>query len=170
LITLDQNTTSFSINFAAGTQSTTVQNIIESNFERRAKNKYKPKNAKQKAVCFIDDLNMPRLDTFGSQPPLELIRQWMDYQFWFDRQKIEPNYIQDLQVISSMGKPGGGRAEISHRIVSKFHLINYTIPSETNMKKIFETIAMFKFQVFDEEIKNMSEPLAISTITLFNLI
>ena len=113
---------------------------------------------------------MPRLDTFGSQPPLELIRQWMDYQFWYDRQKIEPNYIQDLQVISSMGKPGGGRAEISPRIVSKFHLINYTVPSELNMKKIFETIATFKFQVFDEEIKNLSEPLAVSTIALFNLI
>jgi dynein heavy chain len=113
---------------------------------------------------------MPRLDTFGSQPPLELIRQWMDYQFWYDRQKIEPNYIQDLQVISSMGKPGGGRAEISPRIVSKFHLINYTVPSELNMKKIFETIATFKFQVFDEEIKNLSEPLAVSTIARFNLI
>jgi dynein heavy chain len=44
-----------------------------------------------------------------------------------------------------MGKPGGGRAEISNRILSKFHLINYTIPSETNMKRIFETIASFKF-------------------------
>jgi len=44
-----------------------------------------------------------------------------------------------------MGKPGGGRAEISARIVSKFHLLNYTIPSESNMKKIFETIATFKF-------------------------
>lgn len=88
---------------------------------------------------------MPRLDTFGSQPPLELLRQWMDYQFWFDRQKIEPNYIQDFQIISSMGKPGGGRAEISNRIVSKFHLINYTVPSELNMKKIFETIATIKF-------------------------
>jgi len=94
----------------------------------------------------------------------------MDYQFWFDRQKIEPNYIQDFQIISSMGKPGGGRAEISHRIVSKFHLINYTIPSESNMKKIFETIGAFKFQAFDEEIKGMSESLAISTINLFNLI
>jgi dynein heavy chain, axonemal len=37
------------------------------------------------AVFFIDDLNMPRKDTFGSQPPLELIRQWMDYGGWFDR-------------------------------------------------------------------------------------
>jgi dynein heavy chain len=40
-----------------------------------------------------------------------------------------------------MGKPGGGRAEISNRITSKFHVINYTIPSEANMKRIFETIA-----------------------------
>jgi len=38
------------------------------------------------------------------------------------------------------------------------------------MKKIFETIGAFKFQAFDEEIKGMSESLAISTINLFNLI
>lgn len=40
-----------------------------------------------------------------------------------------------------MGKPGGGRAEISNRILSKFHLINYTVPSELNMKRIYDTIA-----------------------------
>jgi len=38
------------------------------------------------------------------------------------------------------------------------------------MKKIFETIAAFKFQNFDEEIKNLSEPLAVATINLFNII
>jgi len=85
LMTLDANTHHFTINFSAGTSSVNTQEIIESNFERRAKNKYRPKNAKQKAVCFIDDLNMPRKDTFGSQPPLELMRQWIDYEFWYDR-------------------------------------------------------------------------------------
>jgi len=44
-----------------------------------------------------------------------------------------------------MGKPGGGRAEISPRILSKFHLINYTIPTHSNMRKIFETIGIYKF-------------------------
>ena len=38
------------------------------------------------------------------------------------------------------------------------------------MKKIFETIAAFKFQIFDEEIKNLSDPLALATINLFNII
>jgi len=113
---------------------------------------------------------MPRKDTFGSQPPLELMRQWIDYEFWYDRAKIVPNYIQDLQFLSAMGKPGGGRAEISTRILSKFHIINYTIPSESNMKRIFETIGYVKFQEFDEEVKNLAEPLAIATINLFNII
>lgn len=96
LISLDASISFFNINFSAGTTSNNTQDIIESNFERRAKNKYKPKNAKLKSICFIDDLNMPRKDTFGSQPPLELVRQWIDYEFWYNRQKIEKNYIQDL--------------------------------------------------------------------------
>lgn len=69
-----------------------------------------------------------------------------------------------------MGKPGGGRSEISKRLQSKFHIVNYTIPTETQMKKIFETIAAFKFQNFDEEIKNLSEFLAIATINVYNIV
>lgn len=41
----------------------------------------------KKLLTFLDDLNMPAKDTFGSQPPLELIRQWIDYGFWYDRLK-----------------------------------------------------------------------------------
>ena len=47
---------------------------------------YVPIGGKQ-MITFMDDLNMPAKDTFGSQPPLELIRQWVDYGFWYDRLK-----------------------------------------------------------------------------------
>lgn len=111
---------------------------------------------------------MPRKDTFGSQPPIELMRQWIDYGYWFDRSKVVKNYICNLQILAAMGKPGGGRAEISNRMLSKFHVINYTIPSESNMKRIFENLANAKFQQFYEEIKQLCEPLAVATIQLFN--
>lgn len=121
--------------------------MIESYYKRGAKNKYKPNNSKSKAVCFIDDLNMPRKDAYGSQPSLELIRQHIEYQFWYSRTSttVAKNFICDLQVIAAMGKPGGGRAEISPRSLSQFHAINYTIPNEANMMKIFHTIALTKF-------------------------
>jgi dynein heavy chain len=169
-IQVSNNVNCFTINFSAGTTSNSVQDIIESHFERRIGNKYKPKNSKSKAICFIDDLNMPRKDTFGSQPPLELIRQWADYEFWYDRVKHARNAVQNLQILGAMGKPGGGRSEISKRLLSKFHVINYTIPSESNMKKIYETICQTKFQHFYDEIKTLSETLATATIQLYDKI
>ena len=143
--------------------------MIESYYDRRAKNKYKPKNSKIKAVVFVDDLNMPRKDEYGSQPPLELMRQWIDTGFWYDRKKIVKNFICDMQFVGSMGEPGGGRSEISARLLAKFHLINYTMPSEENMLTIYRTLVTHKFSIgFYEEIKQRCDLLANATISLFN--
>lgn len=54
---------------------------------------YVPAGGKQ-MITFMDDLNMPSKDEFGSQPPLELIRQWIDYGFWYDRQKQTSKYVK----------------------------------------------------------------------------
>lgn len=110
-------------------------------------------------LLFIDDLNMPRKDTFGSQPPLELLRQWMDYGCWYDRQKQTLRIVLDTQLGASMGPPGGGRAVISERLQSCCNLINFANPTESQVKRIYMTLAQHKLHDFREEVKGMAEAL-----------
>ena len=41
----------------------------------------------QQAIVFVDDLNMPEVETYGAQPPIELIRQLIDSGGWYDLQE-----------------------------------------------------------------------------------
>ena len=78
---------------------------------------------------------MPMKDTFGSQPPLELIRHWMDYGFVFDRQKQNIKYISDIHIMAAMGPPGGGRNAINPRIQSRFNIVNFAFPNEVSINR-----------------------------------
>lgn len=81
------------------TTSNNIQAIVESRIEKRTKAEFVPVGGKR-LLCFLDDLNMPAQDLFGSQPPLELLRLWIDYGFWYDRQKQTQMFIKVREKIS----------------------------------------------------------------------
>ena len=103
------------INFSAQTNSIRTQEIIESKLEKKRKTVlgefiklYTLQVVKscmyiftlslfllsigapagKHVAIFVDDLNMPKLDRYGSQPPIELLRQYQDFGGFYDREKL----------------------------------------------------------------------------------
>lgn len=58
-----------------------LQKVLEKHLEKKAGRNYGPTGTKL-LIYFIDDMNMPEVDMYGTVQPHTLIRQHMDYNHW----------------------------------------------------------------------------------------
>ncbi|XP_051176804.1 dynein axonemal heavy chain 2 [Leptopilina boulardi] len=155
------------INMSAQTTSKNIQEAIESRVEKRTKGVFVPIGGKN-MITFIDDFNMSMKEIYGSQPPLELIRQWLGYGFWYDRQNQTRKYVQKMQLIAAMGPPGGGRNTITERLLTRFNVINMTFPVEKQISRIYGTMLNQQLFDFHPEVKGISNEITLATIEMYN--
>lgn len=126
------------MSFSAKTSTTKTFDILDSKLERRRKGVFGPAFG-MKCLLFIDDLNMPTLDKYGAQPPIELLRQFLDQKGLYNKERkfIE---IIDTQLIGAMGPSGGGRSVLSSRFIRHFLVLGCSEPDEKGLKRIFSSL------------------------------
>lgn len=121
-------------------------------------------------IFFIDDINMPYVDTYGTQSPIALLRQIIDYGIIFDRDNLEEKKnIQDLYFCSCLN-PKAGSFTIEIRLQRHFSAFALPVPSDLIIKDIYTTIIQSHFDKFDKEISELAPRVVAATMKLFTKI
>jgi dynein heavy chain len=158
------------ISYSAQTSSLVTQCTIEGKMERKKKTLLgAPVN--RKVVIFIDDVNMPLVETYGAQAPVELMRQFLDHNSFFDRDKLFQKWFQDTMCFTAAAPPGGGRSPVTPRFTRHFNVLCVPPAADASKALIFSSILKgFLVKGYLEDVKKMVGGIVQGTIDVYNRI
>lgn len=155
------------INLSARTTANQTQEIVMSKLDRRRKGVYGPQMGK-KCVLFVDDLSMPMKEIYGAQPPIELIRQWIDHGHWYNLKDTTTLYLVDMFLICAMLPPGGGSNVVTPRLLRHMQIIGIDFFEEVTMNKIFFSILDSHFSKgFLPEVSRLGRMVVSATMDIY---
>jgi dynein heavy chain len=91
-----------------------------------------------KLVYFVDDLNLPEVDPYGTQSSIALLRQHIDYGHWYDMSKLSMKIVDDCMYIAALN-PTAGSFHVNPRLQRHFTTFAIGMPSSASLLLIFQT-------------------------------
>jgi dynein heavy chain len=156
------------LNFNNYTDSKALQQVIESNVDKRTGRIFGPPTGKI-LIFFMDDMNMPALDGYGTQSPICLIRQIIDYTVVFDRDHLEEKKeIHDIMFIGCMN-PKSGSFNIDIRLTRHFTMISLGVPEREILTTIYEQLLSNHLSTWDHSFKGWDARIVNATMDVFNI-
>ena len=155
--------------FSAQTSAFQCMTFLDSKMEKRKKGVFGP-SAGKKFVVFIDDFNMPKVEEYGAQPPVEMIRQAIGLGGWYDAETLDWKSVIDCVYVTSMGNPTGGRNPITSRQKRLMSILSFAEMDEASQLQIFSNILGQFLKDFDPSIGRTTENIISATQKLFGII
>eukprot|EP00050_Salpingoeca_kvevrii_P003770 m.233351 g.233351 ORF g.233351 m.233351 type:complete len:4592 (-) comp10879_c0_seq1:411-14186(-) len=115
-----------------------IQGVLEQPLEKKAGRNYGPPGMKR-LVYFVDDLNMPEVDLYGTASPHTVMRQHLDYNHWYDRVKKQLRVVSNTQYLCSMN-PKAGSFTINPRLQRHFHVFAISNPGNEALMTIYSAL------------------------------
>ncbi|XP_075025374.1 dynein axonemal heavy chain 17 [Calonectris borealis] len=127
-----------SVPFNFYTTSAMLQAVLEKPLEKKSGRNYGPPGTRR-LIYFIDDMNMPEVDKYGTVAPHTLIRQHMDHGHWYDRNKLTLKDIHNCQYVACMN-PTAGSFTINPRLQRHFCVFAMSFPGQEALLTVYSTI------------------------------
>uniref|UniRef100_A0A8C0BA58 Dynein axonemal heavy chain 17 n=1 Tax=Buteo japonicus TaxID=224669 RepID=A0A8C0BA58_9AVES len=127
-----------SVPFNFYTTSAMLQAVLEKPLEKKSGRNYGPPGTRR-LIYFIDDMNMPEVDKYGTVAPHTLIRQHMDHGHWYDRNKLTLKDIHNCQYVACMN-PTAGSFTIDSRLQRHFCVFAVSFPGQEALLTVYSTI------------------------------
>ncbi|KAJ7377616.1 Dynein heavy chain 6, axonemal [Desmophyllum pertusum] len=141
-------------------------NDLKSKLEKKRKN-ILGAPAGKRMIIFVDDLNMPKLDTYGAQPPIELLRQYQDFRGFYDREKLFWKEIHDMTICAACAPPGGGRNPVTPRFLRHFSMFSIPSSAEHTLKHIFKSIVSGFLVDFPQDVRNCADAIVGASVEIY---
>ncbi|XP_075240849.1 dynein beta chain, ciliary-like isoform X3 [Convolutriloba macropyga] len=125
------------------TNARSIWSVLRENLEWKYGDNFVPKGNKQ-LLCFIDDINMSEVDSFGNQSACEFIRQHLDCQGVFDPDSMKWRSLSKTQYVTTVN-PTLSQHKLSPRFLRHFIIFNCPYPRNSDIHTIFKTLLMSHF-------------------------
>jgi len=159
--------------FSAQTTANQTQDVVDGKLDKKKKGTFGPPPGK-KMLVFIDDLNMPFKETYGAQPPIEILRQmFIQTPFgygWYDRKGWEFRNLVDINMLAAMCPPGGGKNDVTDRYSRHFNLVFVTPFDDESLNRIFTTVVNKFLSVMPRDVAGAAPSAVSATLEVYNTV